>query len=1370
MASRSRRTRGRWAWFGLFVLLGAVLLVGALFSPPVEDRLREFGLAQVNRLIRGRLEVGRLKLRPNGRVRLEHVRLLDPDGHEVLNAEAVTARVRVLPLLRHRVRLGDVEIQRPRMQVSKTAKGTNLQDAFAPRNPSPPSATSEKQKQSPWGFELNDVVLRDGSAEYRKSPNDADVLALKELSVDGDGHFFPGDIVVQAQLRGVPALADKGPAVGPLSLEILGRSTGTTLQDEIALSRLHLEVDGSSLDVRGSVSDGEAQAYFDGHLSPSAAQWLNVPLSQPVVLHGRATWQGGRGHIDARFPDENGSAHLVAHLEPGRAPLMFQTQATLTLERLRPDRWLAMVPSSVLTGTLQFEGGGASLSQLQGRVRAHLDSTKVKNIRIVSADVRARVLSSKSVVVEECRVRAPGASLACSGQVSANTLALDAKLEAGSLELLTRNLGVNASMSGHGSGTFEVHGTPRAPELDADVRLQQFAQHSSQLSLESARIQARVPNLRKLDTGRISVRTEAGSFQGRSFKQSIADANLEGGRFLGSLNTEGPNRVRARAEGRVSKAHRVLTLATLELEYGDVRWSLDETAHFQFAHGVRVDKFGLTSGKQHLELRGGLSGQRLDAHLEVSALDLEKLPPLGLPPELGLAGTLDGEASLTNTRRSPRVEAHFQARRLVAKGVSDINAEADLTIADRRADARVHARIQQADLVAQIRAPLQLKGSNVSGIEASVRATHIDLATLAEFSNQTKGMVQGIADLDFVASDEGVTAKGQVTLPSKHQIQLDVRAERAIDQIVAHRNELGSLPVHALVETEGVDLSEVVPAQKVELHGLVHGRFELSGTLDEPELHANIGTRSTLFSKTALGTGEATANYVHDVLDIKANWPHLAFDAHAEQRLGLASWKQGLTVSKIPFRAHLDANQFELSTFANLAPWARSLGGLLTAKLQADGTLDSPKAIGTIDLNQGRIVFVGFGDYRDVTLHAELKEDGLHIPKCEIHAAAGVAQLTLQAVRPSVGAPYAISGDLQAERFPVKDNDQHLANIQAQAKIDGEVNGLDMLVKVHFSRVNADVPALTRKDVQSLEANPDIVILGETPHPSRAKSKKAPKGAEAKMAANEVQHERKSSGLRLRLGLYSAGNFWVRGPDIEADVRANMGLSFDGSFQVIPPPGMDQASTVEVLRGHVTLFGRRLDVPNDRPAKITFLGGDLQNSQLDVEMVYNDRVDAITVTIAIGGSLSHPSPPVLSSDPPMDSSQLVLLMATGHLTIKRGAQGVEQSSSQSQAASVVGSFFANKLQKTFLNKLPLDTLTVESTNLGSARIEAGKYLTDKIYLGYTHNVITNVVPEAEPQNQNEVTVEYQLSRRWQLEATGGDEGVGNVSAIWTRDY
>jgi translocation and assembly module TamB len=127
----------------------------------------------------------------------------------------------------------------------------------------------------------------------------------------------------------------------------------------------------------------------------------------------------------------------------------------------------------------------------------------------------------------------------------------------------------------------------------------------------------------------------------------------------------------------------------------------------------------------------------------------------------------------------------------------------------------------------------------------------------------------------------------------------------------------------------------------------------------------------------------------------------------------------------------------------------------------------------------------------------------------------------------------------------------------------------------------------------------------------------------------------------------------------------------------------------------------------------------------------------------------------------MDEGQIALLIATGRTELKAGTGGVSANVEEAGNAALLA-VSQQAFKDVIADKLPVDTVSVDSSQL-----QAGKYVTDKIYVGYTRNFKAR--PE-QGENTNEARVEFQISPRWNFEVKYGDANTGGASLIWSKDY
>jgi translocation and assembly module TamB len=224
-----------------------------------------------------------------------------------------------------------------------------------------------------------------------------------------------------------------------------------------------------------------------------------------------------------------------------------------------------------------------------------------------------------------------------------------------------------------------------------------------------------------------------------------------------------------------------------------------------------------------------------------------------------------------------------------------------------------------------------------------------------------------------------------------------------------------------------------------------------------------------------------------------------------------------------------------------------------------------------------------------------------------------------------------------------------------------------------------------------------------------------------------------------------------------------LGLSPD--FRVSVGQRTQVFGQVTVHRGRVDLFGRRFDIKGD--STLTF-GGAPDRPNLDVHAEHTNDTEKLTVVLTAKGPLDKLEVSVSApTRPDLTESQLYTLIITGHLQF--GGSGATGASPTAQAASLLGGLLASKLQSTVAHRLPLDVFTIDVGGEGvqGTKLEAGRYVGDRLYVGYIGRVGTD---PTRYQNRNAVHLEYQITSRWEIEGEYGDLGTGTADLIWKKSY
>jgi translocation and assembly module TamB len=447
----------------------------------------------------------------------------------------------------------------------------------------------------------------------------------------------------------------------------------------------------------------------------------------------------------------------------------------------------------------------------------------------------------------------------------------------------------------------------------------------------------------------------------------------------------------------------------------------------------------------------------------------------------------------------------------------------------------------------------------------------------------------------------------------------------------------------------------------------------------------------------------------------------------------------------------------------------------------------APTLKGTVNWKDGQLGLMGLGEYRDIQVALNVTEERIHLKQLSAHAGSGELHLTADAVRSKSGA-YELNGESQLKDFPIISEDQLLAVATLRATIEGSMTASTVNIRnLTIPEAHIELPEVERKDLQPLERTGDIVLVRKGVPVEKRRRKRAEPANTAPDSASATQDKNPTPGKPGSTGTGGAGatpasedtddapeeevqrtyrvlvnapqNLWVRGSDV------NIELGLSPGFEISYTDEAFLSGEVIVKRGRVDALGRRFDVQKD--SRINFTGPPLA-PYLNITAEHVNEREHVTVFIHIRGQgkdfTIEPT-----SDPPMSETEIYTLLATGRRTLERNSGA---SMTGAQAASVVGSLVAAQAKKALAAQLPLDVFSIEAgeSGLSGTKLEVGKYLTDKIYVGYTGRVGTGTASGQNRENSNAVRFEYQFTPQWSLEANYGDARSGGLDLIWSKDY
>ncbi len=752
-----------------------------------------------------------------------------------------------------------------------------------------------------------------------------------------------------------------------------------------------------------------------------------------------------------------------------------------------------------------------------------------------------------------------------------------------------------------------------------------------------------------------------------------------------------------------------------------------------------------------------------------------------------VTGTLGAHLALAGTVAAPtaRAAATLEDGRLEELG--PLGVASALELPGDAADLTVAARLDGAPLLTlQGRVPLDLAGLLLrpeaapralrdAALTASAELVGLELSRLAGRA----GLPEGLAGTVTGAAAFGGTLaapRGQATLALaggaaaglrdlSGRVELAAEPSRtalllraAVGGVEALRADasLGAPPERladpAALRAASLALTATVPSlelrraagQALPLEGTLDAKLAVTGTLARPEGRLDAAGAGLVVDGRPLGavavvvrSDAAGASATAELSLRPASGGVLWAGATLAAALGLDADPAALR--RAPATLRVTSEALDLGFLPAAAPGVvRAASGPLTVDLGAAGPLEGLRPRGTILLEKGRLAVAELGDWTDLSVTATLGDRVIEVSRLAARRGKGTLAGRL-AARELGTARATLEGRLEFDEFTLAHAGMDLVTLDLPLELTGALTEdlLDATVTIPSGTVR--LPRKTPRTLQTLEARDDIQV-------GRPRPPRRPWGA----AAAPGQPAPRPFEARCRVVM--PGRLFVKGenPGIDLEVKGDTTWRVAGAGLTVEGP-------VEVVRGTVEpIAGRVFHVERGR---VTFTGGAVEAGQLDAVARYDHPAAQVTVTV--GGRV--PAPTIqLSSRPPMDDAAIAMLIATGRTEIKASTTEVSSLTGKEAGNVALGAAAGMIFKSLVADKLPVDQVSLDASTL-----RAGKYLTDKLFIGYTRRF------EAKPEqgeNVNEVKAEYQITPRWNFELRYGDAQAGDASLIWSKDY
>jgi len=743
-----------------------------------------------------------------------------------------------------------------------------------------------------------------------------------------------------------------------------------------------------------------------------------------------------------------------------------------------------------------------------------------------------------------------------------------------------------------------------------------------------------------------------------------------------------------------------------ELREVEIQGSFD--AAYRAPNLWRLAALELRSGTDSLALSGTL-GETLDADVKASLQNLELFWP-------GLAGQLAADLHVTGTLARPYAEgsasvrelsyAEYAAQRIELVGTAGSGGALDL---DLQATGLRAPRAQIANLNARLDGTLDSHRLQMT-------------AAGSDWGASLDGRGELAAGNWRVA-----VARSQLTQATFGSWQLDTptAVSLARNAVVVEPLCFSQATTTACAElrlTGGAEDRLALSARNFNLQALnplfgdewsAQGQYELAATFTDltgrPAGELRLLGGATQVSFTASERDVVQTGF--DRMQLVANLEErgLAMRATLEGRdtgqVSLDASLADVTDRNAAIQAQLDIFWPELAFVSLLSPDIGDVGGSLQVALEVAGSANNPEVQGQARWTEGAVEVPAWGVRVDRIDGTATSLDGTAL-QFEANGWLGGSQLNLSGssrLDPASGWPTTLR--LTGDSVQIVDLRDAEIFVSPNLNIEVDLPNVQVSGVVHVPSARLSLDELPP---QAVQPSPDAVVHGLA-------------------ELESVRPLQVTSDIVLSLG------------DDVTYTGSNLNSRLSGALRVLYASGRTaNASGAVRLDGSYDAYGQSLAL--DRGELI--FAGPLDNPALDVRAVRN--IGEITVGVQLNGTLQAPETRMFS-DPAMSEAD-----ALSYLLIGRplAGSGDEDSAIVQGAALSMGLQQALPVVQRIGETLGFDEFAIESNDVDTGALMAGKYLSPKLYMRYSYGLFNRI---------GGLLLRFRINERLSIETRSGDQ-------------
>ncbi len=541
----------------------------------------------------------------------------------------------------------------------------------------------------------------------------------------------------------------------------------------------------------------------------------------------------------------------------------------------------------------------------------------------------------------------------------------------------------------------------------------------------------------------------------------------------------------------------------------------------------------------------------------------------------------------------------------------------------------------------------------------------------------------------------------------------------------------------------------------------INGQLSLdisgSGKFEEPQLDLTWYLNNLSWEKVKINKMMGHLNYQNDLAQM-----NLEINRIKEELISLSGY--------LPFHANISNKEFELLRdeqvkldlqvtpldLTNLNDFigsGKELSGTLNLSGKIENTLNNPQMKAKLMLSNVDFKLPAWGiDYRNINVDfqanqnmLELKELSLISGKKGYLKVNGSTILNLKETQLD-----SLKLALDAKNWQVLKNRDMDLLVDSKIKIAGNSQYPTFSGYLNVQRASLYLPALLGNDKTKVNLTTPLLLANS----STSNVAEITDSNEAKKSSQILKN------LRGSMKISFPHNTWLTSKE--------MNLELGGEIEIIKnSPDFSLSGNIMVVRGNYTIYGRKFTISS---GNIYFQGESDMNPEIDLIADYvlrNSAGEKVTLSLKISGRLQEPVLQFYIDGQEISEgdglSYIIFGKSTAELSSGEKSQ-ISSSNDSNLATKIIMSQISSRVSSVIQNKLNLDVVEFNGDdNWRQAQIVLGKYITNNLFLSYEQEFSFGSEDEIAPE---EITLEYEFSRRFSLQATQSGDKTSGIDFIW----